>query len=92
MRPMNPRWGHPHLAAAVRAFEIPTCGRADYARLEPLGYVASSGAPRAGGVVRLELKELCTSASRLARAKARGRRWDAFTVVNTPLRAVTWRC
>jgi len=46
-------------------------------RLELLGYVASSDVPRAGGVVRLELKEFCSSAERLAWAKASGCRWDA---------------
>jgi len=66
------------LARAVRASTYGHTGR-DEDHLESLGYVASSDLPRAGGVVRLELKEFCTSPERLAWAKAKGCRWDAWT-------------
>jgi hypothetical protein len=50
-------------------------------RLEELGYVEeSSDLPRAAStVVRLELDAFCTSAGRLAWAKANGCQWDAWT-------------
>ena len=69
------------LAEAVRSFlthpELP--GTMDF-YLGALGYVEeSSVVPRAGGVVRLELKHFCTSAERLAWARARGCRWDEST-------------
>jgi len=43
---------------------------------ESHGYVESSDLPRAGGVVRLELQEFCTSAERLAWANEKGCLWD----------------
>jgi hypothetical protein len=56
------------LAGAVRAFtDVCQGGDRSFGRyIESLEYVASSNAPRAGVVVRLELKELCTSTSRLS--------------------------
>ena len=66
------------LAGAVWAFDV-SRGYSKRESLGPLGYVASSDLPRAGGVVRLELREFCTSAARLAWAKASGCRWDALT-------------
>jgi hypothetical protein len=48
-------------------------------QLVSLGYVAATDLPRAGGVVRLELDAFCTSAGRLAWAKANGCRWDEWT-------------
>jgi hypothetical protein len=51
-----------------------------YPQLESFGYMMESyDVPRAGGVVRLELQEFCTSAERLAWAKPRGCRWDEWT-------------
>jgi hypothetical protein len=75
------------LARAVRAFtpymsKSPFGFRRDYSPLESLGrigYVESSDLPRAGRVVRLELEEFFTSAERLAWAKEKGCRWDAWT-------------
>ena len=49
------------------------------ARLRSLGYVKSSAVPHGSGVARLELREFCTSAGRLAWAKASGCRWDEWT-------------
>jgi hypothetical protein len=74
MRQLNPV-DRARLAGAVRAVD-PNIGDLP---LLSLGYVASSDLPRAGEVVRLELKEFCTSAERLAWAKARGCRWDVRT-------------
>ena len=63
-------------------------------QLESLGYVASSVLPRVGELVRLELKEFCTSAGRLALAKAKGCRWDEWTCARAAagghLEALTW--
>ena len=64
-------------------------------RLTSLGYVEeSSDLPRARGVVRLELDAFCTSAGRLAWAKASGCRWDASTCARAAktgsLEALQW--
>jgi hypothetical protein len=49
-------------------------------RAMPLGYLRSSDVPRrAGGGVRLELMDFCTSPERLAWAKEKGCRWDGWT-------------
>jgi hypothetical protein len=63
------------LAGAVRALNTDQ----DYGLAPSLGYVSSTDVPRAVGVVRLELKEFCTSATRLAWAKASGCQWDRGT-------------
>jgi len=74
MRQLNPS-DRARLAGAVRALFY-----SDHSPLAAsLGYVASSDLSRAGGVVRLELREFCTSAARLAWAKASGSRWDEWT-------------
>ena len=67
------------LAHAVRA--APPGYSFPYDEVEPLGYVHPEDLPRADGVVRLELEEFCTSAERLAWAKASGCRWDEWTPV-----------
>ena len=80
MRESNPE-DRAQLAGEVRAywprsdlFEHPELGA-----LGSLAYVACSNVPRAGRVVRLELREFCTSAERLAWAKASGCRWNQRT-------------
>ena len=80
MRQLN-RAERTRLAREVRAMhptlgQHPTLGPA----LGPLGYVESSDVPRrVGRVVRLELKEFCTSPERLAWAKEKGVRLDGWT-------------
>jgi len=65
------------LAWAVRA--APPGDNFPGDQLEALGYVDAEDLPRTDGVVRLELEEFCTSAGRLAWAKASGCRWDEWT-------------
>ena len=94
MRPLTSP-GRARLAGALRAATYGhTKGNVEH--LKSLGYVASSDLPRAGGVVRLEFKEFCTSAGRLAWAKAKGCRWDAWTCTVAAqggnLDALRWAC
>ena len=72
------RVGLPHLSPADRAQELARAVRRFDPAMGYIGYVASSDVPRAGGVVRLELSEFCTSAGRLALAKASGCQWDGW--------------
>jgi hypothetical protein len=67
------------LAQAVRA--APPGVNVPDVQLAALGYVESMEAPRVDGVVRLELEVFCSSAGRLAWAKASGCRWDEWTPV-----------
>ena len=74
------------LAWAVRA--APPGDKFPVDQIEALGYVDSDRyLPRGDGVVRLELEEFCTSAGRLAWAKASGCRWDEWTPVFCALAA-----
>jgi hypothetical protein len=78
MRQLNPA-DRARLAGAVWAF-VPGTRYLQLGLLRALGYVASSNVPRAGGVVRVELSTFCTSAGRLALAKASGCRWNWWNV------------
>ena len=84
MRELSPEDGAV-LARAVRA--APPGVNFPGVQLAALGYVEPMDAPRADGVVRLELEEFCTSAGRLAWAKASGCRWDEWTPVFCALAA-----
>ena len=75
--PLNPA-DQARLAEAVQAFD-PDAGYSQLEVLGSLGYVEASDVPRAGRVVRLELSAFCTSAGRLAWAKAGGCRWNELT-------------
>jgi len=89
MRQLNPV-DRSRLAWEVRAYTHSS----DLPQLDSLGFVKSSDLPRAGGVVRLELKEFCTSVERLAWAKAKGCRWDGLTCATAAagghLEALSW--
>ena len=84
MRQLNPA-DRARLAEEVRAYISGgdmlwgVVSASQLGTLASLGYVESSDLPRAGAVVRLELKEFCTSVGRLAWAKASGCRWDERT-------------